>query len=159
MENPEQHKVNLRKATYDDLEDICDIYTQVFKGTTSPSTRQWWNILDNKDIAYYVVEQHGYIVGVASIIIINKLLRGGNRVGLIEDVAVSKSAGSRGIGTMLVEKLKDIAIERGCYKVILNCAEENIDFYKKCGFYQNEVQMRWDRPTELGPKARNKGLF
>ena len=95
MENPEQHKVKLRKATYDDLEGICDIYTQAFKGTTTPSTRQWWNILDNKDIAYYVVEQYGYVVGVASIIIINKLLRGGNRVGLIEDVAVSRSAGSR----------------------------------------------------------------
>jgi len=159
MENPEQHKVKLRKATYDDLESICDIYTQAFKGITTPSTRQWWNILDNKDIVYYVVEQNGYVVGAASIIIINKLLRGGNRVGLIEDVAVSKFAGSRGIGTMLVEKLKDIAIERGCYKVILNCAEENIDFYKKCDFYQNEVQMRWDRPVELGPKARNKGLF
>lgn len=48
MENPEQHKVKLRKATYDDLEGICDIYTQAFKGTTTPSTRQWWNILDNK---------------------------------------------------------------------------------------------------------------
>lgn len=159
MENPKQHKVNLRKAEYSDLEGICDIYTQVFKGTTAPSTRQWWNILDNKDIVYYVVEQYGYIVGVASIIIINKLLRGGNRVGLIEDVAVSKSAGSRGIGSMLIEKLKDIAIERGCYKIVLNCSEENIGFYKKCDFYQNGVEMRWDRPIELGPKARNKGLF
>ena len=46
MENPEQHKVKLRKATYDDLEGICDIYTQAFKGKTTPSTRQWWNILD-----------------------------------------------------------------------------------------------------------------
>jgi N-acetylglutamate synthase-like GNAT family acetyltransferase len=159
MENPEQHKVKLRKATYDDLEEICDIYTQVFKGKTTPSTRQWWNILDNKDIAYYVVEQSGYVVGVASIIIINKLLRGGNRVGIIEDVAVSKYNGSRGVGSMLIEKLKEVAVERGCYKVVLSCADKNIEFYKKCGFYQNEVQMRWDRPAELGPKARNKGLF
>lgn len=159
MENPEQHKVKLRKAAYEDLEGICDILTEAFKGKTTPSTRQWWNILDNKDIVYYVVEQYGRVVGVASIIIVNKLLRGGNRVGIIEDVAVSRSAGSRGIGTMLIEKLKDVAVERGCYKVVLSCADENIGFYKKCGFYQHEVQMRWDRPAELGPKARNKGLF
>ena len=86
MENPEQHKVKLRKANYEDLEGICDIYTEAFKGKTTPSTRQWWNILDNKDILYYVVEQYGRVVGVASIII----------------VAVSRSAGSRGVGTMLI---------------------------------------------------------
>ena len=129
MENPEQHKVKLRKAAYEDLEGICDILTEAFIGKTTPSTRQWWNILDYKDILYYVVEQYGRVVGVASIIIVNKLLRGGNRVGMIEDVAVSRSAGSRGIGTMLIEKLKDVAVERGCYKVILNCADENIGFY------------------------------
>ena len=159
MENPEQHKVNIRKASYDDLESICDIYTQAFKGKTTPSTRQWWNILDDKNIYYIVAEQDGQVVGVASLITINKLLRGGNRVAQIEDVAVSKYAGSRGIGSMLVESLKEIAVERGCYKTILNCSEDNIDFYKKCDFYLNEVQMRWDRPLELGSKSRNKGLF
>jgi|TARA_B110000037_G_C17068738_1_gene484891 ribosomal protein S18 acetylase RimI-like enzyme len=159
MENQKQHKVNLRKAAYDDLESICDIYTQAFKGKTTPSTRQWWNILDDKNIYYIVAEQDGQVVGVASLITINKLLRGGNRVAQIEDVAVSKYAGSRGIGSMLIERLKEIAVERGCYKTILNCSEDNIDFYKKCDFYLNEVQMRWDRPLELGPKSRNKGLF
>jgi len=74
-------------------------------------------------------------------------------------VAVSKYAGSRGIGSMLIERLKELAIERGCYKTILNCSEENIGFYKKCGFYQKEVQMRWDRPPEFAPGNRNKSLF
>jgi N-acetylglutamate synthase-like GNAT family acetyltransferase len=159
MENSKQHKVKIRKATTDDLESICEIYTSVFKGITTPSSRQWWNILEDKNIHYYIAEVGGFVVGVASLITINKLIRGGNRVGLIEDVAISKTSGSRGIGTMLIEKLKGLAIERGCYKVILNCSEDNIGFYKKCDFYQNEVQMRWDRPIELGPKARNKGLF
>ena len=159
MENPEQHKVKLRKASYEDLDQICDIYTEAFNGKTTPSTRQWWNILDNPNIYYYVVEQYGKVVGVASLVVINKLLRGGNRMGIIEDVAVSKSAGSRGIGTMLIERLKDLAVEKGCYKVVLNCSEDVVQFYKKCGFYEKEIQMRWDRPAELGPKSRNKGLF
>lgn len=159
MENSEQNQVKIRKAVTEDLSAICEIYTGAFKGVTTPSNRQWWNILDDKNIHYYVAEVNGLVVGVASLITINKLLRGGNRIGLIEDVAVNKSAGGRGLGQALIERLKDLAVERGCYKVILNCSEENIGFYKKCDFYLNEVQMRWDRPKELGPRARNKGLF
>tara|TARA_Y100001958_G_C21248485_1_gene581291 strand:- start:363 stop:839 length:477 start_codon:yes stop_codon:yes gene_type:complete len=158
MENPEQ-KVKIRKANYEDLEAICDIYTDAFDGKTTPSNRQWWNILDDKNIHYYVAEQQGNVVGVASIIVINKLLRGGNRVGQIEDVAVSRFAGSRGIGRMLIEKLVEIGVEKGCYKVVLNCSEDVVGFYEKCGFYVKELQMRWDRPVELGPKYGNKGLF
>ena len=56
MENPEQ-KIKIRKAGYEDLNDICDIFTEAFDGKTTPSTRQWWNILDNKNIEYHVVEQ------------------------------------------------------------------------------------------------------
>ena len=73
MENSEQ-KVKIRKATYEDLEPICDIYTQAFNGKTNPSNRQWWNILDNPNIHYYVAEEGGYVVGVASLITINKLI-------------------------------------------------------------------------------------
>lgn len=161
MENSEQQKIKIRKAGADDLEAICDIYTEAFDGITTPSTRQWWNILDNPNIHYYVAEVDGLVVGVASLITINKLLRGGNRIALIEDVAVSKRSGSRGLGKSLIEKLKEVAVERGCYKTILNCSEDVVGFYEKCGFYLNEVQMRWDRPQEYSPKSktRNKGLF
>ena len=161
MENSKQQKIKIRKAGTDDLDVICDIYTEAFNGITTPSTRQWWNILDNPNIHYYVAEVDDRVVGVASLITINKLLRGGNRIALIEDVAVSKQSGSRGLGKLLIEKLKEVAVERGCYKTILNCAEDAIGFYEKCGFYLNEVQMRWDRPQEYSPsvKSRNKGLF
>lgn len=159
MENSKQHQVKIRKAQFEDLTAICEIYSEAFNGHTAPSTRQWWNILDDKNIHYYVAEVDERVVGVASLITINKLLRGGNRMGLIEDVAVSKHAGSRGLGRALIEKLKEVALERGCYKTILNCAEHNIGFYEKCGFYLNEVQMRWDRPDSLSPKNRNKSLF
>ena len=111
MENSKQ-QIKVRKAKYEDLEVICDIYTEAFDGQTTESTRQWWNILDNDQYHYYVADQGGLVVGVASLIVINKLIRGGNRVGLIEDVAVSRHAGSRGVGTMLIEKLKELAIEK-----------------------------------------------
>ena len=155
MENHKQYKITIRKAGFNDLERICEIYTSAFKDSTTPSTRQWWNILDDHNYHYFVAEQGGYIVGVASLITINKLIRGGNRIGLIEDVAVDKSAGSRGVGKALIERLKQKAVERGCYKTILNCSEDNIGFYENCDFYLNEVQMRCDRPDRLSTTRRS----
>ena len=41
----------------------------------------------------------------------------------------------------IVNALIETAIERGCYKVILDCAEENVEFYKRAGMKKKEVQM------------------
>jgi len=79
-------------------------------------------------------------------ITINKLIRSGNRIAVIEDVAVDKSAKGMGIGSMMIEFLKDLAVEKNCYKTILNCSKKNVGFYEKLGFYKKEIQMRWDRP-------------
>ena len=147
MEDREQDKIILRKAAADDQERICQIYSQHF-GYTEPTSRHWWNIINDEKIYYVVAEKNNNIIGVASLITINKVIRGGNRMGLIEDVAVDKLESKQGIGQMMVEHLKEIAMERSCYKVILNCNKSNVGFYKKCGFYQKEIQMRWDRPPK-----------
>lgn len=34
-----------------------------------------------------------------------------------------------------------LAQELGCYKVILDCSEDNVPFYEKCGLTRKEVQM------------------
>lgn len=43
------------------------------------------------------------------------------------------------------------AKEAGCYKVILDCAENNVAFYEKCGLTRKEVQMVW---PPLNPFAK-----
>ena len=40
-----------------------------------------------------------------------------------------------------MEHLTGLARARGCYKVILDCAEDNAGFYARCGFRRKEVQM------------------
>ncbi len=37
--------------------------------------------------------------------------------------------------------LLDYAREAWCYKVILDCSDQNVAFYEKCGFEKKEVQM------------------
>lgn len=144
---PKGSQITIREAKDGDVDKICEIYSQHFGHTETP-IRQWWNIRQDSNITYLVAEIDETAVGVASLITINKLIRSGNRMGLIEDVAVDNANRGMGIGRLLIEALKDLAVQKQCYKTILNCSEENIAFYEKCGFYQKEVQMRWDRPAK-----------
>lgn len=41
----------------------------------------------------------------------------------------------------LVDRLTQLANELGCYKSILDAAENNVGFYEKCGYKRKEVQM------------------
>lgn len=43
----------------------------------------------------------------------------------------------------VILKLKELAGQLGCYKVILACNDDNVPFYEKCGFKPKEVEMAW----------------
>ena len=75
-------------------------------------------------------------------IIIEQKLRG-DCVAHIEDVVVEKKYRGLGIGRQIVDYLCELAIDSDCSKVVLHCLEENVDFYKNCGFTQ-ENGMRKD---------------
>jgi glucosamine-phosphate N-acetyltransferase len=45
------------------------------------------------------------------------------------------------LGKILLQALKELAIELGCYKVILDCEEGKVQFYEKCGFKEKGRQM------------------
>ncbi|MFS7921590.1 putative glucosamine-phosphate N-acetyltransferase transcription regulator GNAT family [Helianthus anomalus] len=45
------------------------------------------------------------------------------------------------LGKKVVGFLVDHARLTGCYKVILDCSEDNRAFYEKCGFKKKEIQM------------------
>jgi glucosamine-phosphate N-acetyltransferase len=92
----------------------------------------------------YVALDGKDIVGIATIIIEQKFIRNGGKVGHIEDVATNKDYERKGIASAIIQKLISIAKEQGCYKVILDCSEENKPFYKKNGFKECEYEMRLD---------------
>jgi len=62
-------------------------------------------------------------------------------VGHIEDVVVDAAARGQNLGKRLIEALVAVCRDKGCYKVILDCAEKNVAFYEKCGLTRKEVQM------------------
>ena len=73
-----------------------------------------------------------YIVASATVFVEQKLIHNMGKVGHIEDVVVSSDYRGHGLGKLIVNKCIDYARSQGCYKCILDCAEENVEFYKKC---------------------------
>ena len=101
-------------------------------------------IILNPDHIIHVAEENGKIVGSTTLLIEQKFIHNGGRVGHIEDVVVSKEFEGRGIGIKLVTSLLKKAEEMECYKTILDCEEKLIPFYERIGFKQESNQMRFN---------------
>lgn len=84
------------------------------------------------------------LLAVGTLQIDSKMIRGGSKVGRIEELVVDEAHRSRGFGRILLQHLIYHAQRVGCYKVILNCSEENVAFYERCGLKKHEAVMRID---------------
>lgn len=92
----------------------------------------------------YVAELDSKIIGATTLLIEQKFIHDGGLVGHIEDVAVRKEYQDRGIGQKLVKALLEYAKKKGCYKIILDCADDLVPFYEKIGFKRHSNSMRID---------------
>jgi len=81
------------------------------------------------------------IVATGSLVMEKKFLRGLSLVGHIEDIAVDKAVQGKRLGLRVVTALTEISEALGAYKTILNCSNDNIPFYEKCGYKPKEREM------------------
>ncbi len=109
-----------------------------------PDFAFWRNYAKNENHQIYVYEHEGRIIGTASILVENKLLHYGSTVGHIEDVVVDRESRLGGVGKQLVSRCIEFARAKECYKVILDCSDDNIPFYESCGFTRTDNCMRID---------------
>lgn len=78
------------------------------------------------------------VIGATTLLIEPKFIYSGGRVGHIEDVVVRDGYQKKGIGKKLVACATLLAKKMQCVKVILDCSNENIPFYRKLGYaYQD----------------------
>ena len=94
-----------------------------------------------KNIKIYCIKVNNNIIGFGTIIIEQKITHNLGYVGHIEDIIISKEYSGRGYGKKLINFLINVGKNNNCYKIILNCSEDNILFYEKCGFKQKNVEM------------------
>ena len=66
------------------------------------------------------------IIGVGSLVVERKFLRGLGKVGHIEDIAVDKQQQGKKVGLRIINGLTYISEATGCYKTILDCSESNV---------------------------------
>ena len=106
-----------------------------------------FNKMDSdKDISILVIElvNTKKIIGTGKCFIEHKFTHGISKVAHIEDVVIDNQFNGKGLGKQIINELINFAKSNNCYKVILNCNENNIKFYEKCGMKISDYQMRLD---------------
>ncbi|MBA7523015.1 hypothetical protein ES705_15138 [subsurface metagenome] len=93
---------------------------------------------------YIAKRDYGEVIGATSLLIEQKFIHEGGKVGHIEDVCIKKEYEGKGIGSALVKKAIEYAKKFDCYKVILDCKDNLVPFYEKLDFYKHENCMRLD---------------
>ena len=97
------------------------------------------DFFSNKNIFCLVAKnKKDEIMGTSTLHIIEKIDR---RIGLIEDVVVSKKFRGKSVASSIIKKLISISKKEGCYKTILNTDSKTESFYEKLGFAQKNIQM------------------
>lgn len=110
-----------------------DVSVEDFKNYINQKSKVRIIILKNKE---------DIIIGAGTIFNIEKLHN--NSIGQIEDVIITEKYRNMGLGKLIINKLIEIGkTQFKCYKIILNCLDKNIEFYKKCNFNIVGVEMKY----------------
>ncbi|MEE8132733.1 MAG: GNAT family N-acetyltransferase [Nitrososphaerales archaeon] len=139
----EINTLDLEKGFFDTLYNLSvvgNISNEIKRGTklfgdikSNPLYKIFVAIKDNKEV-----------IGSITILMEQKFIHNGGRVGHIEDVVTRKGYESKGVGSALVRVALEYAQRMKCYKVILSCSEKNVPFYERIGFKKHETSMRYD---------------
>ncbi|MGE3859395.1 MAG: GNAT family N-acetyltransferase [Nitrososphaeraceae archaeon] len=121
--------------TLSNLSEVGEVSKEVFR-----------EIKKSNNIKIFVAFIDHELVGTITTIIEQKFIHKGGKVCHIEDLATRKGYENLGVGSVLMKKAIKFATEERCYKVILDCSQHNLTYYKKFGFYQHEISMRYDIP-------------
>ena len=89
-------------------------------------------------------KQTSEVIGATTLLVEQKFIHDGGKAGHIEDVVTRKGFEGLGIGSALIKHALHFARTVGCYKVVLDCSDNNIRFYEKAGFRVHETSMRSD---------------
>jgi len=89
----------------------------------------------------FVIEKDSNLIATATLIIEQKFIYNLSKLAHIEDVCVKKEMRKQGYGKLIINKIIDEAKKIGCYKITLDCSNENISFYKLSNFAVRGNQM------------------
>jgi len=134
--------VSIREVLQSDMDAVVELLQSMseFKPSKSEYLPIWNSFCQQSNVHSLVAVIDTQIVGYGSIIIETKI-RGG-KMGHIEDIVSHSLFRKKGIGKVIVDGLFDIAKVNGCYKVALQCKENNVKFYEKFGYEVSGLAMQ-----------------
>tara|TARA_B100000963_G_scaffold355885_2_gene375007 strand:+ start:3264 stop:3698 length:435 start_codon:yes stop_codon:yes gene_type:complete len=91
---------------------------------------------------YFCIDNEN-IIGAITLIIEEKFIHNGGKVGHIEDLIVLEDYRKQGIGSLLCNYVKHLCIQNKCYKMILDCDELIENYYIKKGFTKKGSYMTY----------------
>tara|TARA_Y100001980_G_C14385880_1_gene186491 strand:- start:159 stop:593 length:435 start_codon:yes stop_codon:yes gene_type:complete len=133
--------LELNKKNYNEIINLYNNFSKIderildFKNLKSLIER----LPQNHNIYFYLINNK--IVGAITLIIEEKIIHSGGKVGHIEDFVVLEEYRNKGIGTLLYNYVKILCEQNKCYKMILDCNELLENYYIKKGFIKKGSYM------------------
>jgi len=127
----EIQKADLNQSYFDLL---CQLSGELKTVTPDVIIDCWERYSRNVLQKIFVYEHRGRVIGVAGVLIEHKMLHYKSTIGHIEDVVVGRANRLSGVGRALIKECVTHCKAVGCYKVVLDCSQENAPFYEVCGF-------------------------
>jgi len=130
----------IRFLQYDDyFKGYMELMYQLSHYEHNITPDQFKMYLDNNKNIIKVLEHDNKIIGAGSLFVMDKLHC--NPYAQIEDVVIDKNYRRQGLGKKIIQDLVETG--RPYYKIVLNCIDENVDFYISCGFTKSGSQMKY----------------
>jgi GNAT superfamily N-acetyltransferase len=140
--------MTVRKANPTDAESLYDLYYNYLNPNQSAMTHdmaEWRRKIAGfgNTPGYYLLvgEASGRVVSTVTLIITENLTRDLRPYGLIENVVTHGDFRGRGYARQLMNRAKAVAMEVGCYKIMLltGSKDEGIfTFYENCGYNRTD---------------------
>ena len=133
--------VHLENLTFKFVPEVIELLQEI--SSFMPKTKDeelFKQFISQSNVISLVAHDGNKVLGFGAMVIYTNI-RGG-KIGFVEDIVTHPEFRKIGIGFSVLGSLRKTAIILGCYKISLFCKDENIEFYKKCGFNLNGNEMR-----------------
>lgn len=131
----------VREAYREDLQDIMELYLHLHE-VQIPDDREtmetvWNQIEADRNHHLLVYDMNGQIVSSCVCVIVPNLTRGMRPYAIIENVVTHPNYRGEGFGTACLQHAKEIAVNSGCYKMMLLTGakdQKTLQFYSNAGY-------------------------
>ena len=137
-----EHRIIIEQLSRNHMEDVIILLQYISEYYPPPDSNDniWMTYQSQPNVHAIVASDNYKVVGFGSLTIETKI-RGG-KMGHIEDIVSHPNYRNEGLGRIIMESLYEIARHNNCYKLALQCNENNIEFYEKCEYIVSGAAMQ-----------------